>query len=163
MNIACVCTRGYTISSQYYPRELGLMVNGTLEYYSWKPHTNLEDLSDEERKEVEEQEKRLRCLPYSNGFLQYGNIDSVLEERLSGVNVVLICGSKATRNLVSDIAWGCEYTFRYENVQSLTYDEGQTMSLSRKDEIVYGSCAHSLCMQASKMIEDKIKQMCIAE
>lgn len=101
MRIAIVDIQGFTISKhQYVPKEMAIRIGDNLNYFLFKPPQSFQSLDASIRKTVYYVEQNCHGLRFSSGYINYQDLNMVLQENLN-VDFIYVRGNDKYNFLVN--------------------------------------------------------------
>lgn len=104
MRIAVVDIQSFTINNnQYVPKEMAIRMGSTLNYFLFKPPQSYHSLDASSRKTVHYVEQRCHGLRFSSGYVEYEDLNMVLEKNLN-VDFIYVRGQEKYNFLVNKLS-----------------------------------------------------------
>ncbi|KAL1487573.1 hypothetical protein ABEB36_015746 [Hypothenemus hampei] len=101
MNFAIVDIQGYVINNEFTVKELAIYDGKDLKSYLFKPTVQYSDLYTSDRKTANYLYHNIHGIPYNAGVVDYSEINDILENDLSSVDIVFVKGQAKADFLAS--------------------------------------------------------------
>ncbi|KAK9878076.1 hypothetical protein WA026_020714 [Henosepilachna vigintioctopunctata] len=92
MKFVTLDIQGFTIADEFVAKELGIYTGTKTAHFIFKPPQEYSALSTRDKKSVSYLERHHHGLRYSDGYVNYEEINSILTKYLTDVNIVYVKG-----------------------------------------------------------------------
>lgn len=103
MKLAAVDIQGYELSEGFCVKEMTFDDGNQISHFLFKAPREYETLSLNEKKIITHLENKYHGIRYSNGYIPYTELDNILSDLLSGIDLIYVKGHQKMDFLQSKI------------------------------------------------------------
>lgn len=115
MKVAIVDIQGFYIQNQMHPKEIAIEISKKTNHYILKAPFSFQTLSQRDRKTTLYTE-RYHGVKYSSGYIDYNEVNNILLDNLSDIDIIYIRGQQKTDFLLSK-AWELNLKANMVNIE----------------------------------------------
>lgn len=136
MRIASVDIQGFDLE-EFTPKELTIRVGKQINHFLLKPSQSYQSLTSKQRSTVNYVENHIHGLKFSNGYIDFHNLDAILRDHLSDVDVIYVRGSQKSNFLIQKFTY---WSSNVPNVVNLEDYDGTSWNPPKLTNNVPPSC-----------------------